>query len=471
MIFTQLVFFLFFAVTAGVHWALRTNEARKRWLFLASYFFYGYWDYRFLALIFASTCLDYATGLWLGRFTTPRARKALITLSIVANLGILGFFKYFNFFVHSTTELLGLIGVSVSQPTLNIILPVGVSFFTFQSMSYTIDVYRKVLAPTRKFLDFALYVAFFPQLVAGPIARASHFLPQLASTRELVEIDGRRALLLFFVGYFKKACVADNIASAIDPVFGDPTAYAATARLLASTLYSVQIYCDFSGYTDMAIGVAALLGYQLAKNFDSPYLSLNVREFWQRWHISLSSWLRSYLYIPLGGNRGGPARTARSLMLTMLLGGLWHGANWTFVLWGFLHGAALIVHRFVAGTEPRVAAGERSTLNKALSLCGTFVFVAFCFTIFRCSDIGSAWQLFTAPARVDPEVMAPSALWWLAFVLLAGVHALVYRYRTELVRRARALSDAIFYPALGAAWSLLLLMTPLAAEPFIYFQF
>jgi alginate O-acetyltransferase complex protein AlgI len=386
------------------------------------------------------------------------------------NLGILGFFKYYNFFVHSAAATLAALGVKVSEPTLSVVLPVGVSFFTFQSMSYTIDVYRRKLAAERNFLDFALFVAFFPQLVAGPIARASHFLPQTKSTRTLAAIDGRRALVLFAIGYFKKACVADQIATAIDPLFKHPDAYHAGSRVLGSTLYAIQIYCDFSGYTDMAIAVAALLGYELSKNFDAPYLSLNVREFWQRWHISLSTWLRDYLYIPLGGNRGGPWRVARSLMLTMLLGGLWHGANWTFVLWGFLHGLALTVHRFFsAGRTP---AAERGPVAKVAAWAATFAFVAFCFTIFRCENIAAAWTLFTAPFRAQEGLDPSLGLgWWGGILVLGASHYVIHRHRAKLSARTRSTPDAMFYPAYGLVWALLLLMTPLSAEPFIYFQF
>jgi alginate O-acetyltransferase complex protein AlgI len=470
VIFSELIFFVFFAVTATVHWLLPTNEWRKRWLFVVSYFFYGYWDYRFLALIFASTCWDFATGIWLSKADDAARRRTLIALSVAVNLGILGFFKYYNFFVHSAVTALAELGIRVSEPTLSVVLPVGVSFFTFQSMSYTIDVYRRKLEAERNFLDFALYVAFFPQLVAGPIARASHFLPQLKSTRSLADIDGRKALLLFAIGYFKKACVADQIATAIDPLFEQPAAFDAGSRVLASALYSIQIYCDFSGYTDMAIAVAALLGYELATNFDAPYLSRNIREFWQRWHISLSSWLRDYLYVPLGGNRGGPWRVARNLMLTMLLGGLWHGANWTFVLWGFLHGLALTVHRFVV--PARLKEGEPSTAGKILSWAATFGFVAFCFTIFRCPDIATAWTLFTAPFRPSAvEVSTLSRGWWAVILVLFGVHYAIRRYKGAFTTRARSAPDAVFYPAYGVGWALLLFMTPLSAEPFIYFQF
>jgi alginate O-acetyltransferase complex protein AlgI len=470
MIFTQAIFFAFFAVTAAIHWSLRTNDWRKRWLFVVSYFFYGYWDYRFLALIFASTCWDFATGIWLSKTDDAKRRRLLITVSVCVNLGILGFFKYYNFFVHSAATALEGLGVKVSEPTLSVVLPVGVSFFTFQSMSYTIDVYRRKIEAERNFLDFGLFVAFFPQLVAGPIARASHFLPQTKSTRSLTDIDGRGALVLFAIGYFKKACVADQIATAIDPIFSNPSAYDASSRVLGATLYSIQIYCDFSGYTDMAIAVAALLGYELSKNFDAPYLSLNVREFWQRWHISLSTWLRDYLYIPLGGNRGGPWRVARNLVLTMLLGGLWHGANWTFVLWGLLHGVALTAHRFFS--SGRTPAAERGPVVKVVAWAATFAFVAFCFTIFRCESISSAWTLFTG--RFQPVAGTSSTLslgWWAGIFVLGAVHYVIHRHRETMSARGRSTPDALFYPAYGFAWALLLFMTPLSAEPFIYFQF
>jgi alginate O-acetyltransferase complex protein AlgI len=472
MIFTQFAFLGFFLLAFGVHWALPSHRARKLWLLAASYYFYGSWDYRFLALIFASTILDYVTALGLGATESPRTRRLLITLSLCANLGILGFFKYYNFFVASAAALLEQVGWHGSVPTLNVILPVGVSFFTFQSMSFTVDVYRKQLAPHHDFLDFALFVSFFPQLVAGPIVRARAFLPQLATYHAFADVNVRRALLLFGVGYFKKSCVADNIAAVIDPLFNEPTSFHAASRVLGATLYSVQIYCDFSGYTDMATGVAALLGYTLAKNFDAPYLSLNVREFWQRWHISLSGWLRDYLYISLGGNRGGEARVARNLMLTMLLGGLWHGANWTFIVWGFLHGAALVAHRHYArslapppSTDPIV-----SRLRALAAGALTFAWVAFCFTIFRCADIRTAWRFFTAQTDNSTN-FALSPGWWGILAVLGVVHYLVWKHRPRLVARLLQVPDWLFYPALGASCTVLLYLTPLNHSPFIYFQF
>ena len=472
MIFTELVFFVFFAATAGVYWALRSNRARKIWLLVASYFFYGYWDVRFLALIFACTGLDYTVGLWLARVETPSRRRALIATSLSANLGLLGFFKYYNFFAESGAELFRRLGVPVGQPTLEIVLPAGISFFTFQSMSYTIDVYRRELEPRKSFLDFATFIAFFPQLVAGPIVRAKTFLPQFDTPRFLENVDVRRALVLFACGYFKKACIADNVAAVIDPVFAEPSAYAGVDRLLSAVLYSVQIYCDFSGYSDMAIGTAALLGYELTKNFDAPYFSRNLREFWQRWHISLSTWLRDYLYIPLGGNRGGALRASRNLMLTMLLGGLWHGANWTFVLWGFLHGLALSAHRIWTAK----VGGEGSLLGRAprvatvFSTALTFAFVAACFAIFRCPDIGTAFRFFTA--RSVPDGSAPISFdLWLIVAVLGFAHFAVSRRRAWLRTKMRGLPDAAFYPALGAALAGFLYLTPLSNAPFIYFQF
>ena len=473
MIFTEFVFFLFFVVTLGVFWALRNERARKIWLLCASYFFYGYWDWRFLGLIFACTVLDYVVGLTLGRVENPTKRRLLIATSLCMNLGLLGFFKYYNFFVESGTELFRALGIPVREATLKIVLPAGISFFTFQSMSYTIDVYRRTLEPRKSFLDFATFISFFPQLVAGPIVRAKSFLPQFDVPRVFAHVDVRRALCLFVSGYFKKACLADNIAAVIDPLFADPVAYQAGDRALGAVLYSVQIYCDFSGYTDMAIACAALFGYELTKNFDAPYFSRNLREFWQRWHISLSTWLRDYLYIPLGGNRGGPWRASRNLMLTMLLGGLWHGANWTFILWGFLHGLGLAVHRLWTariGGPGRILGGA-PRLATALATVSTFAFVALCFTIFRCANIATARDFFFARFLPTADVTPPSLDLWLLVALIGAVHFLVARYRERIRDLVHGARDLAFYPALGATAAMLFYFTPLTTEAFIYFQF
>jgi alginate O-acetyltransferase complex protein AlgI len=471
MIFTQPVFLAFFALTFGVHWALRGDRARKLWLLAMSYVFYGYWDYRFVGLIVLCTVFDYGVGLLLARTEDTRRRRALIAASLCMNLGLLGFFKYYGFFVSSAVALLSSLGLGVSVPLLKVVLPAGISFFTFQTMSYTIDVYRRQLPPQRNFLDFALFVGFFPQLVSGPIVRASQFLPQLTVSRVLANVNVRRALVLFAVGYFKKACVADHIAAAIDPVFAHPSQFDGVARALSALLYSIQIYCDFSGYTDMALGAAALLGYDLAVNFEAPYFSTSVREFWQRWHISLSTWLRDYLYIPLGGNRGGPYRAARNLMLTMLLGGLWHGANWTFVLWGFLHGAALVVQRFWASFRAgRSSSASPTPAVRVLCWLGTFAWVVLCFTIFRCENIGRAGEFLARTGARSAEL--PPSLDWCAVVLVLGAaHWVIFRHKAELKSRVVAAADWQFYPALGVLTALLLSLTPAKSAPFIYFQF
>jgi len=472
MIFTQPIFALFFALTAGVHWTLSNSRARKLWLLAASYVFYGYWDYRFVGLIVLCTLFDYAVGLLLARTEAPRARRTLIAASLCMNLGLLGFFKYYGFFAQSLVSALAALGVEANLHVLHVVLPAGISFFTFQTMSYTIDVYRRKLEPQRDLLDFALFVGFFPQLVSGPIVRATQFLPQLKAPRVLADIDVRRALTLFAVGYFKKACLADNLAAAIDPLFASPSAFGGLDRLLAALLYSVQIYCDFSGYSDMAISTAALLGYELPLNFDAPYFSESVREFWQRWHITLSTWLRDYLYIPLGGNRGGRLLAMRNLMLTMLLGGLWHGANWTFVLWGFLHGLALAVQRFWTGrTGARPSDAPRPAWQRALNMLVTFGWVCAAFTIFRCPDI-DAVAAFLQPTHASKHAGLPPSLdWWLLLPLLAAAHYWIHAHEQELRVRVQRAPEFAFYAGLGALAALLLYLTPLTAKPFIYFQF
>src|SRR6266581_3069944 len=323
MSFVEFRFLWFFLVVFIVYWTMRNNAARKVWLLLCSYAFYAAWNWKFTFLVLGSTTVDYIVGQMLGRCESPAWRRFWIATSVCVNLGVLGFFKYFNFFVSSTSEFLAWLGLPASASTLNIILPVGISFYTFHSMSYTIDVYRRKQRPISNFVDLSLFVSFFPPLVAGPIVRA----------------------VLFLAGFIKKACIADGVAPTVDRYFAHPANFTAASAWIGVLFYAIQIYCDFSGYTDMAIAAARLLGYQLPNNFQFPYFARNVSDFWRRWHISLSSWLRDYLYIPLGGNRGSRAFVYRNVMITMLLGGLWHGAAWTFVIWGALHGTALLIHR------------------------------------------------------------------------------------------------------------------------------
>ncbi len=333
MLFNSFEFFLFLPCVLLLYYVL-SQGYQNAFLLAASYFFYGFWDYRFLSLLVISTVVDFICGQKIHRAVQSQARRFWLTLSVCTNLGLLGFFKYFNFFCESFTVFLDRFGLSVSSPVLYVVLPVGISFYTFQTMSYTIDIYRRQAEPTRDFLSFALYVAYFPQLVAGPIERSTRLLPQILTCRrvdnEMIS-DGARLIL---TGYIQKVFIADSVAPYVDKAFQAPNGLAWSALLMSLYLFSIQIYCDFAGYSNIARGVSKLLGIDLMVNFRQPYLSTNITAFWRHWHISLSAWLKDYLYIPLGGNRHGRLNTYRNLMLTMLLGGLWHGASWTFVVWG-----------------------------------------------------------------------------------------------------------------------------------------
>ena len=473
MLFVEFRFAWFYALAAGIYWSLANNLWRKRWLLACSYVFYGAWDPRFCLLIAFSTTVDFVVG---GRLQAAEANEAVrrrwLLLSLAVNLGVLGFFKYFHFFVDSAVGLLGLLGLPAAhRSTLQIILPVGVSFFTFQSLSYTLDVYRRRLTAVRDFADLALAVSFFPQLVAGPIMRAADFLPQLAAPRRLADVDWRGCVTLFGLGFFKKACVADNLAPTVDAFFANPAAgFSPAGALLGVAGYAVQIYCDFSGYTDMAIAGAGGLGYRLCRNFDHPYFATDIADFWRRWHVSLSSWLRDYLYVPLGGNRGGEGFVARNLLLTMLLGGLWHGAAWHFVLWGGLHGAALVAHRAWNRAGGRLPA--------AVGVGLTFAWVCGCWVVFRAPDLPTAVAACRAlvPSTGSPGGVGftttplPGAnVWAVGLPALALAHALAWR-RTLATWWAR-LPDPAFAAACGLVFGVMLTLLPTRYAPFIYFQF
>lgn len=461
MVFTELRFLIFFVAVFVAYWGTREDGGRKWLLLMASYWFYAAWDWRYLGLLWLSTAIDYTAARRLDALSDGphdgARRRAWLWLSLGANLGILAAFKYYDFFVDSAAALLG-----VEAARLGLVLPLGISFFTFQTMSYTIDVYHRRLraggAP-----DVALFVAFFPQLVAGPIVRAQAFLPQLAVARTFAQVPVRAALGLFLVGYFKKACVADNLAPIVEAYFADPTAYDANAAWIAVTGYAAQIYCDFSGYSDMAIATAWLLGYELGRNFDAPYAAASVTEFWRRWHISLSSWLRDYLYIPLGGSRGGAARTYRNLFVTMLLGGLWHGAAWTFVAWGGLHGAALVLER-------ALGVGERRGAARWVGMAVTFVFVCAAWVCFRSPDFATAATVLRAFLLLDAAGTGSFPGWlWQALVGLALVHAVAQGGSERGVwRRA---PDWLFAIAWGSLAAVAVAASPVGYRPFIYFQF
>lgn len=346
MIFNSVQFFIFFAIVFGLYLMLN-HRWQNRMLLLASYVFYGAWDWRFLSLIWISTWVDYYIGSKIAGSADKARNKKYVLVSVIVNLAFLGIFKYFNFFISSLIELTSAFGFNLGFPTLRVILPVGISFYTFQSMSYTLDIYNGKLTPPKKFSDFALFVAFFPQLVAGPIERATHLLPQIVQPRKVSLDKFYEGCYLILWGLFLKVFVADNLAAIVDPIFAQETVLLKEQVLLGAYAFAFQIFCDFAGYSSIARGTALCMGFDIMHNFNIPYFAVTPSDFWRRWHISLSTWLKDYLYIPLGGNKGGPLKTSRNLMLTMLLGGLWHGASWTFVLWGAYHGIILIVYRIV----------------------------------------------------------------------------------------------------------------------------
>ena len=346
MLFNTFQFGLFFLVVYTLY-LLLDHKKQNRMLLAASYFFYGCWDWRFLSLLLLTTTLDYYFGHQVAAAKDGPQRKRFVTLSIFANLGILGFFKYFNFFADSLKDLFGFFGFQADIFTLKVLLPIGISFYTFQSMSYVLDIYRKEIKPAKNFLDFALYTSYFPHLVAGPIMRATTLLPQVENPRTLDGEQIRRGIFLVLWGLFKKVIIADNMAAIVNPIFAQSGPINGAQAMIGIYAFAFQIYGDFSGYSDMARGLSKMMGFELMHNFNLPYFAKNPQEFWRRWHISFSTWLRDYLYIPLGGNRKGGIRTYANLMITMLLGGLWHGAAWTFVIWGMFHGMLLCIHRML----------------------------------------------------------------------------------------------------------------------------
>jgi alginate O-acetyltransferase complex protein AlgI len=371
--------------------------------------------------------------------------------------------------MESAVSLSHYLGFQANVHTLQVILPVGISFYTFQTLSYTIDVYRKKIPVCNSKLDFALFVAFFPQLVAGPIVRAADFLPQLKHNTVLAEVRFRPALWLFTAGFIKKACVADNIATYVDAFYQHPTSFDAISAWIATVLYAIQIYCDFSGYSDIAIACAAMLGYQLCINFKHPYFATNVTEFWHRWHMSLSTWLRDYLYIPLGGNRGTPLQTERNLMVTMLLGGLWHGASWNFVMWGGIHGVALIAHKYWQ-KYLTIEWGRFPAVTLFLSTLLTFSFVNFCWVFFRARNFSDS--LLICGKLIGISSAHTQQLPMSLLLVIAAFFITHYvEYKSHMTGRISTWAPFKTAVILAVTWALIMQFLPLAANPFIYFQF
>jgi D-alanyl-lipoteichoic acid acyltransferase DltB (MBOAT superfamily) len=411
--------FLLFLPTVLILVAVLPRSWRNRVLLVASYVFYGSWDWRFLALIFLTTTIDYSVSRAIFASNDPRQRRRLLLVSVCGNLGILGFFKYYNFFVDSAVTALQAVGVHASMPPLAIILPVGISFYTFQSMSYSIDVYRRQLEPVTRFWDYALYVAYFPQLVAGPIERAGNLLPQILSPGRVSPARIDIGLTLIVIGFLKKVLIADMIAPEVDRIFSDPTQMSSGLLLKGAYLFAFQIYGDFSGYSDIARGVSELFGIRLMVNFNQPYLSASITEFWRRWHISLSTWLRDYLYVTLGGNRVGSGKTYRNLMLTMLIGALWHGANWTFVVWGGLHGLLLAVERALGIGKRTRAGADTLGWRRLLGILVTFHVATFIWIFFRSPNFTVAFQYMSGLLQCSDLAAVGALPFLVAAVLLA----------------------------------------------------
>ena len=468
MLFPTLAFGVFFLFVYFTAWSLdRENGKRKLFLLLASWFFYAQWDWRFVGLLIASAILNWGAAALIAR-DRERGRKTgwLVGLGVAANLLILGFFKYYGFFVEQAGELLAQFGWERDLPLLQIVLPVGISFFTFQGISYVVDVQRGKTPPAKSLLDVMLLMSFFPHLVAGPIVRASDLLPQFERTPRLTRVMATHGLLLIAWGLFKKTVIASELSvNLVDPVFFDPTAYGAVDIAAAVYGYAVQIYCDFSAYSDMAIGLAALLGYSFPRNFDQPYRASSMQQFWRRWHISLSSWLRDYLYVPLGGGRKGLLASCVNVFITMVLGGLWHGAALTFLAWGALHGGVQVVERLF-----RAAVGDRKVIPAVIGVLVTFHIVCLGWILFRAESFDLALQMLEGLGRIGPVVMLTPLLLTLIVGGLA-MHWLPPRAVEGMAERLKTAPSLTLGLLIGAAILLVEAVRPEGVAPFIYFQF
>jgi alginate O-acetyltransferase complex protein AlgI len=464
MLFNTFDFVLFFAIVLAAS-AILPHRPRLYFLLGSSYFFYGYWNWQYTALLLLSTAIDFFAALGIQKATTSSRKKLFLIISILMNLSLLGIFKYYNFFAQSVAPW-----VHWNMPELQVLLPVGISFYTFQSMSYTIDVYRGILEPRRSFVDFALYVSFFPQLVAGPIVRAKDFLPQLDSKPRVTTEQIRSGMHLILRGYIEKVVIADNLGPIVEKIYSNSAAHSGADLWIATYCFAFQIFCDFAGYTDIARGCARLLGYEFLENFRRPYLAANIVDFWRRWHISLSTWLRDYLYIPLGGSQKGTERTYLNLMLTMVLGGLWHGANWTFFWWGLYHGVLLSVTRFFQHTRAEVAphTKRRWVAARPFAVLITFHLVCIGWVMFRAENIQVAIQMLQSMFRfpLGSATLLPYA-YLCGFLYFAMT---LHEYADAGIRFER-------WPLPVRAFMLLLALLALAIfvpakrVAFIYFQF
>jgi D-alanyl-lipoteichoic acid acyltransferase DltB (MBOAT superfamily) len=482
MVFNSLTFLIFLAVVLPLYYRLG-HRGQNIMLVLASYVFYGWWDYRFLALLIFTTLFDFACALQMDGETRPGRRKRWLAASITANMTVLGIFKYYDFFASSLQSALAPLGIHPSFPMLHVILPLGISFYTFLSMSYTIDVYRRELKATRHPLDFMLYVAYFPHLVAGPIVRASFLLPQCQRPRVIQPVEVQNGLWLILMGYVKKVVIADRLGQIVDWGFAQPSPpFPNLNAWIVIYAFAFQIYGDFAGYSDIARGLAKIMGFELTVNFRAPYLVTNPAAFWRNWHISLSTWLRDYLYIPLGGNRQGLWQTYRNLMLTMLLGGLWHGAGFAFILWGFYHGVLLSIHRwwgqFRGGDKPAAPAGTAPLLGrmKQLALIVLFFHITCVgWLFFRAGGLHhgvSQWAVVKSWLHAMINLPGTRSLsGFLVPVALLGGLALFFQWKNDRMNGFSQWQESSKGVAICAALAAITLLGVFEGAQFIYFQF
>jgi len=473
MLFNSLTFIVFFAIVIALHHAPLPWRMKKFNLLIASYIFYGAWSPPFVLLLLISTMVDWKAAQWIHAAKSDGARRGFLILSLVTNLGILGYFKYGEFLLNNFTALMKAVGVDYAAPEWNIVLPVGISFYTFQTMAYSLDVYLRRAAPAKSLLDFSLFVTFFPQLVAGPIVRPSQLVPQFAAPKQASRQQFFWGVALIIIGLFEKVVLADSfLAPAADGAFGAKGAIAPLDAWTGVLAFSGQIFFDFSGYSTTAIGTALCLGFKLPNNFNFPYAAIGFSDFWRRWHISLSTWLRDYLYIPLGGNQKGRIRTYVNLMITMLLGGLWHGANWTFVVWGGLHGLYLAVERFLREAIPEQEWFKALWFKIAMALV-TYLLVNITWVFFRAQGFNEASLFLASMFALAPE---PKKVLYLneivpAAIVIAGMVFTHWRMRATTMEAVVAKTPAVVIGAVLTFMLFMLVITQGSDSAFIYFQF